>query len=121
MALPENKGAEIPIIIDNITHFSFKDVIQYNDLVSGLNKKGYFFITTTRGLFDDLNNKEKGALLKSSHKHNFIAKSEYDKEAFITGNTDKISFKNLSPGEIYYFNDSILAYKTPLQVKYYDR
>lgn len=119
--LPENTGPEIPIIIDDITHFSCADLAVYNDILLMLNKKGYFFITTTRGLFDDTATEERSSLLKYSHLHTLIAKSEYKvNQQFYPGIANLKAFNELLPGDFYYFNGGVLAHKTPLQVKCYD-
>ena len=119
--LPENKGAEIPIIIDNISYFKDHHFKKHMETMQNLNKKGYFFINSTYGMFNIHNFDKNFPLLKDNHKHFLMAHSQINlNNQFMKDIKLKIPLNNIHVGEYYYFKDFVLKNKKPMKFPYKD-
>ena len=75
-ALPNNKGKEIPIFLDNIFYLTKNEIVILNTIIKNANLKGYFFITS----FDKYNN-SKTRILNETHDHTLVTQHDVENEA----------------------------------------
>ena len=118
--LPINKYKEIPIFIDNISDFEDDDFNKYRELVNLGNKKGYFFVTSTCGMFNLKNFYLNFKILKGLHQHFLIARSHLNLDnKFVKHIAFKKKIDDLCPGEFYYLKNFKLENKLPLRFRFY--
>lgn len=119
-SLPINEGKEIPIFVDNLSDFKDKNFQEYSEIMKIVNKKGYFFINSTYGMFNIHNFENNFQILKDSHKHFLIAHSEVNlNNKFIENIKFKKELNKIHAGEFYYLKDFKLKSNNTLRFKEY--
>lgn len=117
--LPINNGKEIPIIIDHLSVLNYQNFLMYSDLMKKVNDKGYFFISSTYGMFNIHSFDTVFPLLMKDHKHFFIAHSQVNLEnKFIKNSNFSKSIKKLNIGHFHYLKDFKLKHKS-LKINYH--
>ena len=117
-SLPNNEGKEIPIFVDHLTDFQDKHFQEYSEIMKTVNKKGYFFINSTYGMFNIHNFENNFQILKDSHKHFFIAHSQLNlNNKFIENIKFKKRLNDIQSGEFYYLKDFELKINDTLNFK----
>lgn len=116
--LPVNNGKEIPIFIDHISDLKSEDFYQYIRLIEIGNKKGYFFITSTYGMFNLESFDRHFPILQETHRHFLIANSQINLDnKFIEDIKFKEPLKYLIPGMFYYLKDFELQNKEAFAIE----
>ena len=119
-SLPVNKGKEIPIFVHHLSNFQDKHFQEYSEIMKTLNKKGYFFINSTYGMFNIHNFENNFKILKDSHKHFFMANSQVNlNNQFVKNIKFKEKLNNIKAGEFYYLKDFELKNNNTLKFEEY--
>ena len=119
-SLPNNEGKEIPIFVNHLSDFQDKHFQEYNEIMKTVNKKGYFFINSTYGMFNMHNFENNFQILKDSHKHFFMAHSQVNlNNKFVKNIKFKEKLNNIQAGQFYYLKDFKLQNNDTLKFKDY--
>lgn len=119
--LPINEGKEIPIFIEYFPNFKEDDFNKYIDLVKMSNKKGYFFVTITYGMFNFYDFNTQFPILQDTHRHFLMAHSQLNLDnKFMKDIHLKKPLNELDCGYFYYLKDFELQNKETFRFDLYD-
>lgn len=117
--LPVNEDEEIPIIIDNITHFKDEHFDKFKEVVWKANSKGYFFIIGNWGAFNMNNFERNFCVISNLFQHSFILKSHINLDNYYVKNLKfKIPIIELQAGQFYYLKHDRLQSNKPFSLFY---